>query len=146
QNTRNSSGQYIFAGYQGNEAPFVNNGGGNFAYVGDEGQLLLKASASMSVPVSDSGKRVFVDIPSSHNTVNTSASASNRAVPASIISVGQIIDQEAFDKFYPEDMVITFNAHASVTPTGPNYTVTERTTGKVIVANASYTSGEEIVV
>jgi flagellar hook-associated protein 3 FlgL len=146
QNTRNSSGQYIFAGYQGNEAPFVNNGGGNFAYVGDEGQLLLKASASMSVPVSDSGKRVFVDIPSSHNTVNTSASASNRAVPASIISVGQIIDQEAFDKFYPEDMVITFNAHAAVTPTGPNYTVTERTTGKVIVANASYTSGEEIVV
>jgi flagellar hook-associated protein 3 FlgL len=146
QNTRNSSGQYIFAGYQGNEAPFVNQGGGNYAYVGDEGQLFLKASASMNVAVSDSGKRVFVDIPSSHNTVNTSASSSNRALPASVISVGQVVDQEVFDKFYPEDMVITFNAHSAGTPNGPNYTVTERTTGKVIIANASYTTGEEIIV
>lgn len=148
QNTRNSSGQYIFAGYQGNEAPFVNKGGGNYSYVGDEGQLFLKASASMSVAVSDSGKRVFVDIPSGHNTVNTSASSSNRALPEAIISVGQIVDQEAFDEFYPEDMVITFNAPSAGTPpvNGPNYTITERTTGKVIVANASYTSGEEIVV
>ena len=148
QNTRNSSGQYIFAGYQGNTAPFVYNGGGNYEYVGDEGQLLLQASASVSVPVSDSGKKVFVDIPSGHNTVNTSSNPGNRALPASIISVGQVVDQEAFDKFYPEDMVITFNAHSAGTPPvgGPNYTITERTTGKVIVANASYTSGQDIVV
>jgi flagellar hook-associated protein 3 FlgL len=146
QNTRNSSGQYIFAGYQGNTAPFVYNGGGNYEYVGDEGQLLLQASASVSVPVSDSGKKVFVDIPSGHNTVNTSSNPGNRALPASIISVGQVIDQEAFDKFYPEDMVISFNANSAIIPNGPNYTITERTTGKVIVANASYTSGQEILV
>lgn len=146
QNTRNSSGQYIFAGYQGNTAPFIYNGGGNYEYVGDEGQLLLQASASVSVPVSDSGKKVFVDIPSGHNTVNTSSNPGNRALPASIISVGQVIDQEAFDKFYPEDMVISFNANSAIIPNGPNYTITERTTGKVIVANASYTSGQEILV
>lgn len=146
QNTRNSSGQYIFAGYQGDTAPFVYNGGGNYEYVGDEGQLLLQASASVSVPVSDSGKKVFVDIPSGHNTVNTSSNPGNRALPASIISVGQVIDQEAFDKFYPEDMVISFNANSAIIPNGPNYTITERTTGKVIVANASYTSGQDIVV
>src|SRR5690606_4288439 len=110
----NSSGQYIFAGFQGSEAPFVSNGGGNFSYVGDEGQLFLQASATMNVAVSDSGKRLFVDIPSSHNTVNTSASITNRALPASVISVGQVVDQEAFDEFYPEDMVIVFNAPSAI--------------------------------
>lgn len=144
QNTRNASGQYIFAGYQGDTTPFINKGGGNYEYLGDEGQLFLQASSSVSVAVSDSGKKVFVDIPSDHNTVNTSASSSNRALPASIISVGQVVDQEMFDSFYPEDMVITFNATSAVVPNGPNYTVTERSTGKIIVANANYISGEEI--
>lgn len=148
QNTRNASGQYIFAGYQGDAPPFINKGGGNYEYVGDEGQLFLQASSSVSVAVSDSGKKVFVDIPSNHNTINTSASSANRALPASVISVGQVVDQQMFDSFFPEDMVITFNANTAGSPpvNGPNYTVTERTTGKVLVANASYISGEEIIV
>ncbi len=145
QNTRNASGQYIFAGYQGDTQPFVNKGGGNYAYLGDEGQLRLQASASVSVAVSDSGKKLFVDIPSGHNTINTSVSSANRALPAAIISVGEVIDQEAFDKFYPEDMVITFNApSAAAVPPAANYTVTERSTGKVLVANATYIKGEAI--
>jgi len=144
QNARNSSGQYIFAGYQGDTQPFVNNGGGNYSYMGDEGQLRLQASASVSVAVSDSGKKLFVDIPSGHNTFNTSASSANRAVPPAIINVGEVIDQEAFDKFYPEDMVITFNSPGAVAPAAANYTVTERSTGKVLVANAAYIKGEAI--
>ena len=69
-----------------------------------------------------------------------------------MISVGQVTDQEVFDAFYPEDMVITFNAPSAVAdpsaippqPAAANYTITERTTGKVLVANALYTKGEEI--
>lgn len=145
QNTRNASGQYIFAGYQGDTQPFVNRGGGNYEYMGDEGQLRLQASASVSVAVSDSGKKLFVDIPSGHNTINTSVSSANRALPAAIISVGEVIDQEVFDEFYPEDMVITFNApSAAAVPPAANYTVTERSTGKVLVANATYIKGEAI--
>lgn len=147
QNTRNASGQYIFAGYQGDTQPFINNGGGNFSYMGDEGQLRLQASSSVSVAVSDSGKKLFVDIPSGHNTFNTSASSANRAVPPGIISVGEVIDQEAFDKLYPEDMVITFNSpSAAAVPPAANYTVTERSTGKVLVANATYIKGQAIEV
>lgn len=144
QNTRNASGQYIFSGYKGDTQPFVNAGGGNYTYQGDEGQLVLQASSSVSVAVSDSGKKLFVDIPSSHNTFNTSPSSANRAVPPAIISVGEVIDQEAFDKFYPEDMVISFNAPSAVAPAAANYTITERSTGKVLVANAVYTKGEDI--
>lgn len=146
QNTRNASGQYIFAGFQSQTQPFVNNGGGNYSYQGDEGQLSVQASTTVTVAVSDSGKKVFMDIPASHNTFNTLASSSNQATPPAIISVGDVYDQVAFDKLYPEDMVVTFNANSAVNPQSPNYTITERSSGKVLLEKQVYISGQDIKV
>lgn len=148
QNTRNASGQYIFAGYQGGTIPFSNDGGGNFTYHGDEGQLRLQASASVTVAVSDSGKRLFVDIPSSHNTFTTEANPANRAVPAASISVGNVIDQDAYDKLFPADLVVTFNDHNAIAPPTPgaNFTVSERNSGKILLENQPYVQGQAIEV
>lgn len=144
QNTRNASGQYIFAGFQSEIQPFVNKGGGNFSYEGDDGQLYVQASTSVTVAVSDSGKKIFMDIPASHNTFNTKAGELNRANPPAFISVGNVYDQAAFDKFYPEDMLVTFNATGAVNPPSPNYTITERSSGKLLVERQAYVSGQEI--
>ena len=144
QNTRNAAGQYIFAGFQGATKPFTDNSGGNFSYHGDEGQLRVQASSSVTVSVSDSGKRLFLDIPSSQNTFNTYPSALNKSSPPAIISVGNVYDQAAYDKFFPKDMKVTFNANSAVTPPSANYTVTEASTGKVLVANQVYMSGDDI--
>jgi flagellar hook-associated protein 3 FlgL len=143
-NTRNASSQYIFAGYQSEITPFVNKGGGNYSYEGDEGQLRLQASATVTVAVSDSGKRVFMDIPSSHNTFNTSSSTSNRALPAATITVGEVVDQNAYDAFYPQDMQLTFNLDSAVAPAAANYTITERSSGRILVANQLYVAGQDI--
>jgi len=143
QNTRNSSGQYIFGGHQGGEKPFSADGGGNFSYHGDEGQLRLQVSDTVTVPVSDSGKRLFVDVPSSHNTFDTRPASSNQAQPPGQISVGEIVDQEAYDEFYPRGMRVTFNAPESVSPPTMNYTITDDR-GKVLVANEPYSAGNPI--
>jgi flagellar hook-associated protein 3 FlgL len=143
-NTRNSSGQYIFSGYQGSTQSFVDIGGGNFKYQGDDGQLRIQASATVSVGVSDSGKRLFVDVPSGNNTINTSANPINQSQPAAFISAGDVYDQEIFDQFYPESMKITFNAISDVVPPSPNYTITERSTGKIIADRQVYISGQDI--
>ncbi|RYY04139.1 MAG: flagellar hook-associated protein 3 [Gammaproteobacteria bacterium] len=143
QNTRNASGQYIFAGFQSETQPFVSNGGGNYSYQGDEGQLFIQASSSVTVAVNDSGKKIFSDIPSANKTFNTSASPSNKANPPAIISVGNIYDQAAFDKLFPQDMVVTFNANSAVTPSSPNYTITD-SSGKVLVDKQLYVAGQDI--
>lgn len=142
QNTRNASGQYIFAGYQGDTKPFASNVGGNYSYLGDEGQLRLQASTSVSVAVSDSGKKLFVDIPSGHNTFNTSASAGNKSAPPAVISVGEVINQEEFDKLYPNDLQITFSKSGSAV----NFTVTEKASGKVLLPTQLYVPGANIEV
>ncbi len=144
QNTKNSSGQYIFSGYQGSTQSFVDVGGGNYKYQGDDGQLRIQASATVTVGVSDSGKRIFVDVPSGNNTIHTSANPINRSQPAAFISAGEVIDQDVFDQFYPESMQVTFNAVSNVVPSSPNYTVTEKLTGKIIVENQVYIEGEDI--
>ncbi|HWV13789.1 MAG TPA: flagellar hook-associated protein FlgL [Cellvibrio sp.] len=146
QNTKNSSGQYIFAGFQSDKPPFVNESGGNYSYKGDQGQLLIQASSSIKVPVGDSGQVLFMDIPSSHNTFNTFPSPTNTGNPAAVISIGDVVDQVAYDKFFPQDMKVTFNANSAVNPPTPNYTVTDRATGKVLVANKVFTSGDDIIV
>jgi flagellar hook-associated protein 3 FlgL len=146
QNTRNASGQYIFAGFQSETKPFVNNGGGNYSYQGDEGQLRIQASTSVTVAVSDSGKKIFMDIPSSHKTFTTHASSVNQAAPPAIITVGEVYDQIAFDKLFPEDMLVTFNANSSVNPPSPNYTITERSSGKVLADKQVFISGQDIKV
>lgn len=145
-NTRNAAGQYIFAGYQGATKPFEADGGGNYSYHGDEGQLRLKASDSVSVAVSDSGKRIFVDIESSHNTFYTMASEGNVANPPARISVGEVVDQDVFDELYPDDLVIRFNNPSDRNPPASNFTVYERTSGKVLMANERYVDGGEIEV
>lgn len=142
QNTRNASGQYIFAGYQSGTKPFVGDGGGNFSYLGDEGQLRLQASASVTIAVSDSGKKLFVDIPSGHNTFITSASSSNKSVPPAVISVGQVFDQDEFDKLYPNDLVVSFTKSGA----GINFSVSERASGKQLLVNQPYIAGEDIEV
>lgn len=139
QNTKNFSGQYIFAGYQGDTQPFTQNSMGRVSYHGDEGQLFLQASENVSVAVNDSGKKLFMDIPSSHNTFTTQANPANRSSPPASIGMGAVVDQEAFDKLFPDNLLIVF--------TGTDrYTVTERDSGKLLLDNATYTPGQDIEV
>lgn len=147
-NTRNSAGDYIFAGYSGGDKPFVGDPESGFQYQGTDGHINIKVSDSTSIASTDSGKSVFMDIPSAQHTMRTSASDANTSSPAARISVGQVVDQDAYDAFYPEDMVITFGADTDIVPPGKNFTITERSTGNVIqpYENHVYTGGEELIV
>ncbi len=143
-NSQNSNGDYIFGGYKSKEAPFSGNINSGFRYDGDEGQKFIKVARNTTVAASDSGKKIFVDIDSAQNTFNTAASVSNRAVPPAIISIGNVIDQDAYDEFYPEDIIITFNEDSNIVPAGKNFTARERSTGRVISADQVYSPGTEI--
>ena len=143
-NTTNVSGDYIFSGYKGKTPAFSGSATEGFNYQGDEGQTNVKISDNTTIPVSDSGKRIFTGIPNTLNSIKTSASPANLSDPPVLISVGQIVDQDAYDDFYPEDLVVSFNAENGITPPGKNFTITERSTGNVLMANEPYLHGNTI--
>ena len=138
-NSQDANGEHLFAGFQGEVQPFQQNVSGAYEYFGDEGKRFVQIDASVNIASTENGKEIFQDIPSVRNTFFTRASSSNQAVPPGQISAGQIIDQDVYDAFYPEDLTITFN-------TPNDYTITESSTGRVVLANAAYQSNSPVVV
>lgn len=142
-NSQNANGDYIFGGYKSAQKPFSGDSVTGFSYHGDEGQQRIKVANNTTVAASDSGKALFMDVQSANNTVQTYASPVNKSNPPVQISMGQIVDQEVYDTFYPKDMVITFGSQPDGAPT---FTATERGSGRVIdgFQDAPYIAGQEI--
>jgi flagellar hook-associated protein 3 FlgL len=136
-NSRGANGEYIFAGYQGNTRPFVQQINGEYAYLGDEGQRFVQISASQHIAVNDSGQDVFIDVPAASNIAVGVAAPGNTASPAANFSV-QVANQAAYDAFYPEDLIITFNNPPN------NYTVVRESDGSFI-GNIPHTGGQSNV-
>jgi flagellar hook-associated protein 3 FlgL len=61
-NTRDSDGEYIFAGYDADAAPFSNPADGVFAYSGDMGVRTLQISATRQLQDRENGFDVFMNI------------------------------------------------------------------------------------
>jgi flagellar hook-associated protein 3 FlgL len=92
-NTRSTSGEYIFGGYRGEQAPFVASGSG-YAYRGDNGQRMLQISSSIYVAMGDNGNRIFEAIPQANVPATTLTGSAT-------ISSGRIVDVAAFDSAFP---------------------------------------------
>jgi len=138
-NSQDASGEYLFSGFQGGEEPFQKNISGAYTYEGDEGRRFVQVGPSVSIASTENGKEIFQNIPVNENTFYTLTSSTNQSDPAAQITTGQVIDQETYDAFYPEDLTITFN-----TPT--DYSITEASTGRVVVASQPYVSNDPISV
>lgn len=143
-NTRDASGEYIFSGYQGREQPFVKGGDGTYSYHGDEGQREIRIASTTSVAASDSGKTVFMDVPSAVTGVEASANSGNTANPPAVIGSAEVVDREAFAEFYPESVVIEFRPMNEVNPPAMNYTIKQVSDGRVLVENEAYVPGAKI--
>jgi flagellar hook-associated protein 3 FlgL len=61
-NSRNVNGEFLFAGYQVNAAPFADNGTGTIVYNGDQGQQQLQIGATRQLAVADNGADVFLGV------------------------------------------------------------------------------------
>lgn len=67
-NTKDSNGEYIFAGYDADGVPFANPADGVFTYSGDAGSRTLQISATRQIQDRENGFDVFMDIDTSTGT------------------------------------------------------------------------------
>ncbi|MDJ0807196.1 MAG: flagellar hook-associated protein FlgL [Gammaproteobacteria bacterium] len=61
-NTRDTNGEYIFAGFDADAPPFSNPAEGVYSYSGDMGVRSLQVSASRQIQDRDNGFDVFMDV------------------------------------------------------------------------------------
>lgn len=118
-NTQDASGEYIFSGFQGHEPAFVKEADGTWSYNGDEGQRVLEIDDGVTVPISDPGKGIFVDVPRAA-TVKSTTSADG------YISDLSVNDEQALRTAFstpapgnvPDDLTVTVGAGGQLQITG----------------------------
>lgn len=113
-NTKNARGEYVFAGFQGKTQPFTREADGSYQYHGDEGQRRLQIASSLTVAISDNGKKVFQSVtnadrlePSNLQNPNGSDFSFSNAI---------VQDEIAFASFPPNGVQIVFGDPAAVPP------------------------------
>ncbi len=140
-NTRDSSGQYIFSGFQGNSPAFATNEQGNWVYQGDEGQRMLEIDDGVTVAISDHGKGIFETVPATPHGERTPPDPANpnpEANSEARINDVKLVDQTAMNAVAPDDLLITVNT--SVEPN--TFDATNKRTGDPVATGVPYTPGE----
>lgn len=128
-NTKNSSGEYIFSGYKGQQQTIVSSGAG-YVYQGDEGQRQAQVASSTYVATGDTGKAIFMDIDSDY----LPAAAASTNTGSATISSGSVFDETAYAGFSG-----TYSINFTSTTT---YDIVD--SGGATVSAGTYTSGEQI--
>ena len=128
-NVTDSSGRYLFSGYQGGTKPFSQAPNGLIQYDGDQGQRMVQAASARQIPLSDSGSNIFESVKSGNGYFMTAAGGSNTG--SGVVGTGSVVDPTLLAG-YRIDFI-----------SSSTYSVTNTTTGSVVTPN-SYVSGGAI--
>lgn len=139
-NSKNSNGQYIFAGTNSSSPAFVQNATGEYVYAGNEAQQMSQIGSTVTIATNDSGKSIFQDT-WTRNTFSATASAGTATLEYTIA------DQDEYDAFIEDTysaVDATQNQFTLTTVAGSpdQYTVTDST--GAVLSTGDYVSGEAI--
>ena len=133
-NTTNSSGRYLFSGFQGTTKPFAQTPTG-VQYSGDQGQRLIQVASSRQIALSDSGTDVFERIKNGNGVFVTAAGAANSG--SGVISSGLVANPASLTG---QDYRVDFAVAAGVI----TYSVVNTTTSTTLSSGNPYASGSAI--
>jgi len=128
-NTKDSSGHFIFAGYQEESTPFSKTVSG-YSYNGDDGQRELQIGPSRRMADGDPGSEVFMGILNGNGQFIAGAASANAGT--GIINAGSVVDVQAFNR---AAVTIRFNSDSQ-------YDIVDD--GGAVIDSGDYLSGGDI--
>lgn len=131
-NTRDSTGEYIFGGFQAQTEPF-SQVGSTFTFNGDDNQRFVQLGSGTQVAVRDSGFDVFVSIPAGNGTFATNPNAANTGT-------GVLGSSSATNAFVLDGYSIDFSQAGPAAPI--TYQVSN--SAPAVVSSGTYTPGGTI--
>lgn len=131
-NTRDSNGEYIFAGFQA-QSPAFSRVGNAIVFDGDSGQRSLQLGAGSQVAVRDSGRDVFLAVPAGNGKFTVAANGTNTG--NAVAGPGS-----AGGAFVAGSYTIEFAQATSSDPI--TYQVLDASSA--VIASGNYTAGESI--
>lgn len=133
-NARDENGDYIFAGNQSNQPPFVKTNAGA-QYVGDQGQRMLQIADKRQVQVNIAGWEMLDRVNTGNGVFAVTSQGANSGT--GIASSGSVTNPSALTG---HNYRVTFAQSAGTT----TYDVTDLTAGTTLSTGNAYTSGQAI--
>lgn len=134
-NATDGTDAYLFSGFSSSVAPYTKTQGGA-QYNGDQGGRLLQVDTSRQIPINEVGSAIFGNIKTSNSQFNVRSNPSN---------IGQAVATASIN--VPTTANLTGNNYeVAFDNTGANFTVTNKTTGVVVVPSTAYTSPQTVTV
>ncbi|MEZ0121129.1 MAG: flagellar hook-associated protein FlgL [Candidatus Reddybacter sp.] len=131
-NTRNASGNYLFAGFKLDSQPFSLSGG-SVVYNGDQGQRRIQVGPSSFIPVGDSGVDVFQLIKTGNGKLTADNTVSNTGS-------GTVRSLSQSSGFVSDTYTLNFIQLAATDP----ITYEVRDSGAALVSSGAYEGGGAI--
>ncbi|MCX7193994.1 MAG: flagellar hook-associated protein FlgL [Proteobacteria bacterium] len=133
-NSTDSTGSYMFSGFQSQTTPFVSTPAG-VSYFGDNGQSTMQVAGGRQIAVNDSGADVFMRIKNGNGTFVAQADTANTG--SGTIAAGTVANPAALTG---QNYSISFGAG------GTSYSVLNTTTGVAVAGQTAqpYVSGQAI--
>lgn len=151
-NAQNGEGQFLFSGFQGATRPFglsanvppFSVANSAIIYSGDEGQRLLQVEASRQIPITVSGKEVFMDVMNGNGTfavkAGTNLATGTANTGTGIADGGTVIDLNKWEAalVQPQNFQIRF-AQDTTDPNNPvlKYNIVDVASGNSAFTNAA---------
>ncbi|HEA52319.1 hypothetical protein LCGC14_1484010 [marine sediment metagenome] len=136
-NTRDASGEYIFSGFQGSVQAFQQNDEGKYVYQGDEGQRVLGIDDGVTVPISDNGKDIFVNVPAAATGEYTNNVSGGFISGVAIVNEADL--SAAYGSGFPDDITITIDGAGTIQ-------AQDSQGNPLAVSPPAYESGESFVI
>lgn len=143
-NSKDGSGNYLFAGSQGNTQPFVTTSAG-VQYQGDTGQHLIQVASSRQMVSNANGSDLFMNVKNGNGSFVTSANSSNTG--SGVISQGNLAVPPPTAAQQGNIYQLTFkitNGVSTYTVTGTDASGVPLPATSLPAANQPYTSGQSI--
>ncbi|MBT3427534.1 MAG: flagellar hook-associated protein FlgL [Gammaproteobacteria bacterium] len=130
-NSKDASGEYIFAGYNAKTIPFVKQGAG-YVYQGDQGERLLQISEDLQIKVRNSGADIFQKVPEGDGRFVLTSPASN--------SGNLLVQTNTSSESVVDTYTLVFSQASATDPV--SYQISGASSG--IVASGTYQDGESV--
>jgi flagellar hook-associated protein 3 FlgL len=157
-NTQDANGSYIFGGSESNRPPFQLQSNGSVQYLGDSAQKTLQIGPGLSVPSSQAGNAIFMNVPAGNGTFtvvpsgsnySASSGASSGNVGTTTLGPGAVVDAKAANDFFVAQggqLVVTISNGTSGLTYSVSSGVGSGMASSGIVASGTYTPGMSISV
>jgi flagellar hook-associated protein 3 FlgL len=133
-NSRDSNGEFLFAGFSSQQQPFSAVTGGGVSYAGDQGSRSIRIADDRVIADADSGYAVFVDIPAGNGTFTFEPGNGNTGT--GVLDGGELVDPSLYTG---QSYDIVFTAPGV-------YDVVNVGTGTTIATAQPYVSGQPITI